>query len=271
MPMRTPDAWTYGSGVPDPAAHDLVGLKARWLLERLPPAPAPAVLDYGAGEGKHLRLIRTARPHARLYGVDVRAPRETPDFEFHLSDPVGPLPFATDTFDVVVSNDVLEHVASLDASLDEIARVLRPGGRFVGFVPMEGGASPHAFFRLFDPDLYRDTKDHHHAYTRRDLVARLRRRFDVAAFRYSYHLLGATLDAAFFASFKLPHLGQRMEAFWRGADNPFYRPGKSAPGGALARIAGAANRVAYYESRALHALPIGARGLHFDMRKRGGG
>ena len=32
------------------------------------------VLDYGAGEGKHLHLVRSFKPHARLVGVDIRAP-----------------------------------------------------------------------------------------------------------------------------------------------------------------------------------------------------
>jgi SAM-dependent methyltransferase len=273
MQMRSPDAWSYGSGTPDPFARDLVGLKARWLVARLPATQAPVVLDYGAGEGKHLRLVRRVRPAARLVGVDIRAPHGTPDFEFHRTDAHQPLPFATGTFDVVVSNDVLEHVADVDTALAEIARVLRPEGRFVGFVPLEGGPGTHAVLRRLDPRIFVDTKDHRHAYARGDLVARLERRFDIAALRYSYHLLGGTLDALFFASFKLPRIGPRLEGFWRSNENPFYRGRDAhgdARGGALGRLARAANALAYWEARALHRVPLTACGLHFDVRKRGG-
>jgi SAM-dependent methyltransferase len=42
------------------------------------------------------------------------------------------LPFVDGAFDVVTCNWVLYHLADVDAALAEIARVLRPGGRFVG-------------------------------------------------------------------------------------------------------------------------------------------
>src|SRR5262245_42810686 len=155
-----PDSWAYGDFAPDPKSWDLVGLKAKWVLDQLPADREPQVLDYSTGEGKYLHLIRQARPNARLVGVDIRPPHSKVDFEFHRISPDEALPFASDSFDIVVSCDVLEHVGDLDHTLDEIQRVLRPGGSFVGFVPVEGGAGPHALFRMFDPNIYRDTKDH---------------------------------------------------------------------------------------------------------------
>jgi SAM-dependent methyltransferase len=265
-----PDTWVYGDFAPDPASRDLPGLKARWLVEQLPASSAPAVLDYGAGEGKHLHLVRTVKPGARLVGVDIRAPHTAVDFEYHQVASDAPLPFAADTFDVVVSCDVLEHVASLEQSLDEIARVLRVGGSFIGFVPAEGGAGAHALFRFLDSDIYRDTKDHHHAYTRRELLDRFASRFQVVRLAYSYHLLGALLDAAFFASFKLPILGTRMEAFWRGQENDVYRTRavKQTRRSLASRMVQLANCTAYLESTLLRNVALGAKGLHFHLTKR---
>ena len=40
----------------------------------------------------------------------------------------GPLPFGDDTFDVVISDQVFEHVVPIEASVREIERVLKPGG-----------------------------------------------------------------------------------------------------------------------------------------------
>lgn len=49
------------------------------------------------------------------------------------------LPFRNGAFDAVVASEVLEHLTDevLHAGLGEVARVLRPGGRFIGTVPAE--------------------------------------------------------------------------------------------------------------------------------------
>jgi SAM-dependent methyltransferase len=262
------DEWVYGDSAPNPDSRDLVGLKARWIVDRLPDDPAPAVLDFGTGEGKHLKLVAKLRPKARLVGVDIRAARTPVDFEFHQVPVDAPLPFADGTFDVVVSCDVLEHVDSIEESLGEIRRVLRQGGSFIGFVPAEGGPGPHGLFRAFRPGIYRETKDHRHAYTTRCLRRHLASRFEVAKVAYSYHLIGGALDAAFFASFKLPGIGRGMEAFWRGQENAVYR-GESAETtrSMLGRLVRLANRIAYSESLLLRDCSVGASGLHFHVVK----
>ena len=266
--MRTDtDDWIYGDSTPDPFSRDLIGLKAHWLLSRLPAEQAPVVLDFGAGEGKYLHLIRSVRPCASLVGIDVRAPRTTVDFEFHLVSGDSKLPFSDDSFDVIVSCDVLEHLANLEKSLDEIRRVLRLDGVFLGFVPLEGGFGPHAFFRLFDPDIYLETKDHRQAYTRGEMVKLMQARFGVADFSYSYHFIGGLLDAVFFASFKLPGIGNRMESFWRGQENSFYRRNSASKPSIVGRLAGWANWIAFWESSLLRCVPIGASGLHFCLKK----
>ncbi len=48
------------------------------------------------------------------------------------------LPFAADTFDLVYSHEVLEHVADDQLAVQEMVRVLRPGGRIVLFCPNRG-------------------------------------------------------------------------------------------------------------------------------------
>lgn len=265
----SPDTWAYGDFAPDPTRRDLAGLKARWLLERLPPAAAPLVLDYGAGEGKHLHLVRSVKPQARLVGVDIRPAHSAVDFEFHQVAASAPLPFPADTYDVVISFDVLEHVESVDRSLDEIQRVLRKGGSFIGFVPAEGGLGAHGLFRLLDPNIYRDSKDHIHAFTRRELLERFASRFRIVQLAYSYHLVGATMDATFFASFKLPLLGARVERFWRGKENDFYRARAQvqAERSVVSRLLQVANCAAYCESTLLKRCPLGAKGLHFHLEK----
>jgi SAM-dependent methyltransferase len=93
----------------------------------------PAILDWGAGFGQ-LSYLLAARGCA-VTSYDLGAPGTYPL-------PIEPartilrdahpsrLPFADCTFDVVVSCGVLEHVEDDGASLDEIHRILRPGGLF---------------------------------------------------------------------------------------------------------------------------------------------
>jgi SAM-dependent methyltransferase len=267
--ISRPDAWVYGDFAPNPDSRDLVGLKARWLLDQLPESDDPTVLDYGVGEGKHLQLVHLAKPQARLVGVDVRDMHSAPDFEFHQVRPQDPLPLPDDTFDLVVSFDVLEHVENVQRSLDEIHRVMRVGGSFVGFVPVEGGFGPHALFRFLDPNIFRDTKDHIRNYTRGEFIEWLSSRFEIARFAYSYHFIGGLLDAAFFASFKLPVVGSRVEKFWRGKENEFYRTRTDKTKPSLGnRLVQLANRAAYFEARLLRRVPLGASGLHFHVVKR---
>ncbi len=45
------------------------------------------------------------------------------------------VPYPDQTFDVILSNEVIEHVSDDQAAIEEMARVLKPGGRIVLFCP----------------------------------------------------------------------------------------------------------------------------------------
>ena len=51
----------------------------------------------------------------------------------------GTLPFADGAFDLVTANMVVEHLAAPEAQFREIARILRPGGRFLFHTPNASG------------------------------------------------------------------------------------------------------------------------------------
>lgn len=57
------------------------------------------------------------------------------------------LSFTDNQFDVVITSEVLEHVANLDAALQEIKRVLKPGGYHVFTVPVDRNL-PHSRVRV---------------------------------------------------------------------------------------------------------------------------
>src|SRR5690606_33394072 len=99
---------------------------------------ARRVLDVGCGEGQVARLA-VAHGARRVVGVDASAAQLTEarrrDGGVHLARAWATgLPLRSGSFDAAVACLVLEHVADLDGALDEVARVLRPGGRFVVFL-----------------------------------------------------------------------------------------------------------------------------------------
>jgi SAM-dependent methyltransferase len=100
------------------------------------------VLDYGCGAGK--LASEGQRRGLNIVGADVfysgSNAREQADAAGLLGDTVveildGHLPFDDATFDLVVNNQVMEHVEDLDSVLREIQRVLKPGGQVLSLFP----------------------------------------------------------------------------------------------------------------------------------------
>jgi ubiquinone/menaquinone biosynthesis C-methylase UbiE len=95
--------------------------------------PGHKVLDYGCGSG-----YGTSQLSGQAVGVDVSeeylayARKQHPEIPFHKSD--GILPFADDSFDVVTSIQVIEHVEPVGYLL-EAERVLKPNGLMLVITP----------------------------------------------------------------------------------------------------------------------------------------
>lgn len=106
---------------------------AQAALER---TKASNVLDVGCGDGNSADLFAEWAPEIRWVGVDIaHSPevnaRTRSDLEFHTFDGTE-LPFSDNSFDLVYSSQVLEHVRHPGALLKDIFRVLRPGGMLAG-------------------------------------------------------------------------------------------------------------------------------------------
>lgn len=95
------------------------------------------VLELGGGTGQQARLL--AARGVDIVSVDVAGSIYENERVFDVIRYDGShLPFADATFDVVFSSNVLEHVADLPTLLDEMARVLVPGGFGLHAMPTHG-------------------------------------------------------------------------------------------------------------------------------------
>ena len=139
-------AWARELGYPEPelervpgaTVESFAGVANHWALGRV--EPGAVVLDLGCGAGTDLLVAAQMTGSAgRVIGVDMTATmldraRESAgamgldNVELHEAL-IEALPLDDASVDVVISNGVIDLVPDKDAVLDEIDRVLCPGGR----------------------------------------------------------------------------------------------------------------------------------------------
>lgn len=124
------------------------------------------LLDVGAGAGivEQMNFRGLAR---RVSGVDPD-PRvlENPFLDDAKVGSAESLPFEANSFDIVVSDNVLEHLSDPGGVFSEVARVLRPGGRFLfktpnvyHYMPTIARITPHKFHQFVNKLRGRETDD----------------------------------------------------------------------------------------------------------------
>jgi ubiquinone/menaquinone biosynthesis C-methylase UbiE len=97
--------------------------------------PPRCIVDVGCGTGRLLRAASVRWPEAQLLGVDPaermvsEAKRLNPNVTFKLASAES-LPLPDQTADLVLTSLSFHHWANQTKGLQEIARVLRPGGLF---------------------------------------------------------------------------------------------------------------------------------------------
>lgn len=144
-----------GELVPRPEQRAWLSIHLRKALRLLAPGPDHVFVDLGCGEG-YLTLPLAFRANLGV-GIDfssgaLRLFRERPSFDgrrlglvLSLGDAV-PLPDGS--VDRLLCNHMLEHVLDDDAVVEEIVRVLRPGGRALVGVPLAYTPQTRLFISL---------------------------------------------------------------------------------------------------------------------------
>ena len=125
------------------------------VLARL--RPEMTLLDLGAGAGI-LPQMNFKGLASRVCGVDLD-PRVTDNpmlDEGKLAD-AGRIPYGNETFDMVVADNLLEHLEDPLPVFQDVTRVLKPGGLFVfktpnkqHYMPTIARCTPHSFHQYYN-------------------------------------------------------------------------------------------------------------------------
>lgn len=121
------------------------------ILSLLEYNPLASVLDVGCGDGKKTIKFKKKIGSKNIVGVDgvkkrlIAAKKHGVDKVFCV-ELESKWPIENNSFDVIISNQVIEHLADTDHFIKEVKRILKPNGYVV--VSTENLASWHNIFAL---------------------------------------------------------------------------------------------------------------------------
>lgn len=131
--------------------------EVRLVLDEVDARPRQKILDVGCGDGIWTNYL-AANSKADVHGLDIsehdlqvakiRAEKTNTKVAYHLQD-AAQMDFEDDTFDTIFSISTLEHTDDDQAILNEMFRVLKPGGKIVISVPRKIALPIVHFWLLF--------------------------------------------------------------------------------------------------------------------------
>jgi SAM-dependent methyltransferase len=151
-----------------------------WILSLLLPESPAAILDIGPNVYLFTRLLDPEKRKKYSYSAMDIEKRYQDDAVKQVLHDAGkaPWPFPDASFDIILASDIIEHVKETDVFLNEVARLLKPGGEF--FISTPNYASLFCIIKvlrgkMFHNPLGRDIdkycfREHLRFFTHKDLV-----------------------------------------------------------------------------------------------------
>jgi len=170
-------------------------------FHQLPIEPGTRLLDLGCGAGRHAfeaarrgaEVVALDADHGELQGVRATAAAMAEAGEIQVPASITAaagdatrMPFPDHSFDLVIAAEVLEHIPADQDAINEISRVLRPGGIAAVTVP---AWFPERVCWALSDDYHNVPGGHVRIFTRRELAIKLRRAGLVVGSSHHAHAL----------------------------------------------------------------------------------
>ncbi|HZZ20307.1 MAG TPA: class I SAM-dependent methyltransferase [Opitutaceae bacterium] len=166
--------WAGGRATYSGANQGYASNFRRWMAGELADLPPDApIIEVGCGDGSFTRDLSALS--SSVTAIDISElqieenARSMPAIRFRQHDVAEPFPFADGSFDVVWCSEVLEHLFNPLFAMQEMHRILKPGGRLLLTVPYHG-VFKNLLIVLFKWDVhFSPSNPHIRFYTRRTL------------------------------------------------------------------------------------------------------
>jgi ubiquinone/menaquinone biosynthesis C-methylase UbiE len=169
-----PRAATYETSRKQKIFFDRVQYQVLKLTDNQTPT---AILDIGCGTGRLLRKAKTRWPNAQLVGIDPaqamieRAKQLFPQGRFYVAM-AATIPLPDSSIDLAFSTMSFHHWSDQNTAINEISRVLQPGGKFI-LADIVLPKGPSAVFRHYKRN---DSKRIREAFSKAGLSVEIQKR-----------------------------------------------------------------------------------------------
>jgi len=105
----------------------------RIVVEHMQVASTGVILDVGSGKGRFAAVVKRHYPQAHVVAFDLASAMlaSAPASLSRVCGSMLELPFASSSVSGAFAIESLEHAVDIDKALDEICRILKPGGHLV--------------------------------------------------------------------------------------------------------------------------------------------
>ena len=263
------DTKIWGLGEVGLSPKHLGATRLKYALDALEKGKKGKVLEIGCGSGAFARAVKKHRPELTVIGGDInskalRAAKKIGEGVDYRKADAHRLPFKDSSLEAIVAFDVWEHLEKPRRALREVFRVLKPGGIFHTFVPIEGERL--VLHRLLPSPVFaakRKYGGHIQAFTRKDVMRLVTSAgLEIKKADYSCYWLHQLVDLGYFNFLRLTKgAGCSVESYLAGS-------GKSLMSQALGPAATLFGYLTFWENKIFKFMP--PAGIHLTAIKKGG-
>lgn len=168
------------------------------VFSALNPRGSEKILEIGSGSGYYTKAIAKITNHLTVTELAKEYLKATERYNPYPIDAyiycsATKLPLNDNTFDKILITEVIEHIPEWNKALDEVRRVLKPGGIAVITTPNKLSHMNIAYALKRKIRRYA-FNEHVHEFTRGEFLRELKKRFRIVKFEYVNFLLPYPLD-----------------------------------------------------------------------------